>query len=493
MSTEEQYIQQRREKLEKLRTLGVDIYPRKFEFSKPMAEILQLNRDKTAEQLEQEKNREKVAGRIVALRGHGKAGFLNLQQDGAQLQVYVKKDFVGEQSFAIYECLDIGDFIGIEGELFRTRTGELTIKAESITFLSKALRPLPEKWHGLQDVELRYRQRYLDLIVNPDVRRYFQIRSKVVAGIRKFMEAHGFMEVETPMMQVIAGGALARPFKTHHNALDMDLYMRIAPELFLKRLTVGGLDRVYEINRNFRNEGISTMHNPEFTMLEFYTAYFDYNDLMDFTEKLISTLAQDILGKEEIEFEGHKISFARPWKRLSFGQALIELGGISSELLENEQALRSFAIEKHIKDAAKLSKGKLWGALFDEFVEDKLTGPVFITDYPRDLSPLSKSRADDPDIVERFELYMGAMEIANAYSELNDPVEQRKRFEEQLKQYEAGDQEAHLMDEDYVTALEHGMPPTGGEGIGIDRLTMLFTGATSIREVILFPLLKPRE
>jgi lysyl-tRNA synthetase class 2 len=307
------------------------------------------------------------------------------------------------------------------------------------------------------------------------------------------MEAHGFMEVETPMMQVIAGGALARPFKTHHNALDMDLYMRIAPELFLKRLTVGGLDRVYEINRNFRNEGISTMHNPEFTMLEFYTAYFDYNDLMDFTERLINTLAQDILGKEEIEFEGKTISLARPWKRLSFAQALIELGGMAPDLLENEQALRAFAIERHIKDAAKLSKGKLWGALFDEYVEEKLTGPVFITDYPRDLSPLSKSRADNPEIVERFELYIGAMEIANAYSELNDPVEQRKRFEEQIKQYEAGDQEAHAMDEDYVTALEHGMPPTGGEGVGIDRLTMLLTGATSIREVILFPLLKPRE
>ncbi len=492
MSTEEQYIQQRREKLEKLRSLGVDVYPRKFEYSKPVSKILQANHDKTAEQLEHEKTREKIAGRIVALRGHGKAGFMNLQQDGAQLQVYVKKDLVGDQSFAIYECLDIGDFVGIDGELFRTRTGELTVKAENITFLSKALRPLPEKWHGLQDVELRYRQRYLDLIVNPDVRRYFEIRSKIVAEMRSFMDSHGFMEVETPMMQVIAGGALARPFKTHHNTLDIDLFMRIAPELFLKRLTVGGLDRVYEINRNFRNEGISTMHNPEFTMLEFYTAYFDYNDLMEFTEELIGSLAQKILEKDQLEFEGQTISLNRPWRRLTFAQALIELGGISAELLEDEKALRAFAIEKHIKDAAKLSKGKLWGALFDEYVEDKLTGPVFITDYPRDLSPLSKSRADNPEIVERFELYIGAMEIANAYSELNDPVEQRIRFEEQLRAYEAGDQEAHAMDEDYVTALEHGMPPTGGEGLGIDRLTMLFTGVRSIREVILFPLLKPR-
>jgi lysyl-tRNA synthetase, class II len=492
MSTEEQYIQQRREKLEKLRNLGIDVYPRGFKSSKTIPAILQEFKDKTAEQLEQEKNRQKISGRIVAMRGHGKAGFLNLQQEGAQIQVYVRKDFVGEQSFAIYECLDIGDYIGVEGEVFRTKTGELTLKTESITFLSKALRPLPEKWHGLQDVELRYRQRYLDLVVNPDVRRIFEIRSKIIAGMRNFFNLHSFIEVETPMMQVIAGGALARPFKTHHNALDMDLYMRIAPELYLKRLTVGGLDRVYEINKNFRNEGISTMHNPEFTMLEFYTAYFDYNDLMDLTEDLINGLAQNILGKNELEFEGKTISLARPWKRLTFADSLKEIAGISSDVLEDEAKLRAFAVEKHIKDATKLSKAKLWGALFDEFVEDQLTGPVFLIDYPRELSPLSKSRADNPEIVERFELYMGAMEIANAYSELNDPVEQRLRFEEQLRAHEAGDQEAHVMDEDYVTALEHGMPPTGGEGIGIDRLTMLFANVRSIREVILFPLLKPR-
>jgi lysyl-tRNA synthetase class 2 len=310
--------------------------------------------------------------------------------------------------------------------------------------------------------------------------------------MRNFFNSNNFIEVETPMMQPIAGGALARPFKTHHNALDMDLYMRIAPELYLKRLTVGGLDRVYEINKNFRNEGISTMHNPEFTMLEFYTAYFDYNDLMDLTEELITGLAQNILGKPELEFEGKTISLARPWKRLTFADSLKEVAGISPEVLDDEAKLRAFAAEKHIKDAAKLSKGKLWGALFDEFVEDQLTGPVFLIDYPRELSPLSKSRADNPEIVERFELYIGAMEIANAYSELNDPLEQRLRFEDQLRAYEAGDQEAHAMDEDYVTALEHGMPPTGGEGIGIDRLTMLFANVRSIREVILFPLLKPR-
>ncbi len=492
MSTEEQYIQQRREKLEKLRSLGIDVYPRRFESSKTIPSILQEFNDKSAEQLEQEKRREKISGRIVAFRGHGKAGFLNLQQNGAQIQVYVRKDQVGDQNFAIYECLDIGDFIGVEGELFRTRTGELTLKAESVTFLSKALRPLPEKWHGLQDVELRYRQRYLDLVVNPEVRHIFEIRSKIIAGMREFFDAHGFVEVETPMMQVLAGGALARPFKTHHNALDMDLFMRIAPELYLKRLTVGGMDRVYEINKNFRNEGISTMHNPEFTMLEFYTAYFDYNDLMELTEELIAGLAQKILGKDELEFDGKKILLARPWRRLTFADSLKEIAGIPSEVLEDDAKLRAFAVGKHIKDAAKLSKAKLWAALFDEFVEDKLTGPVFLIDYPRELSPLSKSRADNPEIVERFELYMGAMEIANAYSELNDPVEQRMRFEEQLRAYEAGDLQAHAMDEDYVTALEHGMPPTGGEGIGIDRLTMLFANVRSIREVILFPLLKPR-
>jgi len=491
MSTEEQYMQQRREKLEKLRRLGIDVYPRQFLYTHPVREILEDLKDKSSEELEAMHRRERVCGRIMALRGHGKAAFLNLQQDGAQIQVYIRKDNVGDQ-FAIYECLDMGDFIGVEGEIFRTRTGEITVKAEQITFLAKALRPLPEKWHGLQDVELRYRQRYLDLLVNPEARRIFEIRSKMIAAMRNYFDSRGFLEVETPMMQVIPGGALARPFKTHHNALDMDLYMRIAPELYLKRLTVGGMDRVYEINRNFRNEGISTMHNPEFTMLEFYIAYHDYNDMMNLTEELITGLARDVLGKEELEFEGKTISLALPWKRISMHDALLEIGKVPAEILDDETKLRGFAIEKKIKDSGKLSKGKLWGELFSELVEPALTGPVFITDYPRELSPLSKTRANDPSTVDRFELYIGGMEIANAYSELNDPVDQKQRFEDQLRAREAGDQEAHSMDEDYVAALEHGMPPTGGEGIGIDRLTMLFTGVRSIREVILFPLLKPR-
>lgn len=492
MSTEDVYYQQRKENLEKLRQLGVDVYPRRFEFSHPIEEIARDFRDKPAEELESLHHREKVCGRIVALRSMGKAAFLNLRQERGTLQVYLRKDHVNEQQWSIYELLDMGDFVGVEGELFKTRTGELTVKADNLTFLAKALRPLPEKWHGLQDVELRYRQRYLDLVVNPDVRRIFEIRSKLVAEIRRYFDEHGFMEVETPMMQVLAGGALARPFKTHHKALDIDLYMRIAPELYLKRLTVGGLDRVYEINRNFRNEGISTMHNPEFTMLEFYMAYADYNVLMDLTEELLTSLAKKILGKEDLAYGDKTIVLKTPWRRLPMKDALIELGGVPAEVLDDDERLRAKAMELKIKDAATLSKGKLWGELFDELVEDQLINPVFITEYPRELSPLSKRKPDNPEIVERFELFIGGMEVANAYSELNDPADQRARFEEQLRAHEAGDQEAHSMDEDYVTALEHGMPPTGGEGIGIDRLTMLFADARSIREVILFPLLKPK-
>jgi lysyl-tRNA synthetase class 2 len=491
MSTEEEYIQQRRLKLQKLRDLGIDVYPRRFEFSNSITNIVKELQDIPAEELEAKHRREKVSGRIVSLRGHGKVGFLHLQQDGVRLQVYIRKDLLGDQ-FAIFDCLDLGDFIGVEGEIFRTKTGELTVKAEKLEFLAKALRPLPEKWHGLQDVELRYRQRYLDLIATPEVRKIFETRSKIIREMRNYFDAHDFIEVETPMMQIIAGGALARPFKTHHNALDLDLYMRIAPELYLKRLTVGGLDRVYEINRNFRNEGISTMHNPEFTMLEFYIAYYDYQALMELTEDLLCTVARNVLGKKELEYCGKKISLARPWPRLTMRQALIELGELTEQQFLDTEAMRALALEKKVKDAAKLSRGKLIGELIEELVEPKLDGPVFLIEHPRELSPLSKSKPGDPEVVERFELYMAGMEIANAYSELNDPSDQRTRFEEQLRAHEAGDQEAHSMDEDYVIALEHGMPPTGGEGIGIDRLTMLYTDSPSIRDVILFPLLKPK-
>jgi len=339
---------------------------------------------------------------------------------------------------------------------------------------------------------LRYRQRYLDLIASPEVRKIFENRSKIIREIRTYFDSHGFIEVETPMMQVLAGGALARPFKTHHNALDLDLYMRIAPELYLKRLTVGGLDRVYEVSRVFRNEGVSTMHNPEFTMLEFYIAYYDYQALMELTEDLLCTVARNVLGTEEFEFDGKKLSLTRPWPRLTMNRALIDLGGLKEEQLQDTEALRALAIDLKVKDAKKLSRGKLIGELFEELVEPKLDGPVFLIEHPKELSPLSKSKPGEPEVVERFELYMAGMEIANAYSELNDPSDQRARFEEQLRAYQAGDQEAHSMDEDYIVAMEHGLPPTGGEGIGIDRLTMLLTNSPSIRDVILFPLLKPK-
>ena len=492
MSTEEQYIQQRREKLEKLRALGVDVYPRKFEFTKTLQQVREEYEKSSAEELETRHARERVAGRILTIRGHGKVGFLNLKQEAAQIQIYVRKDQVGEDQFAIYDCLDMGDFLGVEGEIFKTKTGELTIKAEKLTFLAKALRPLPEKWHGLQDVELRYRQRYLDLLSNPEVRHVFELRSKIIAEMRRYFDSLGFIEVETPMMQPIAGGALARPFKTHHNALDIDLYLRIAPELYLKRLTVAGLDRVYEINRNFRNEGTSTMHNPEFTMLEFYIAYFDYNQLMDLTENLLLQVADAVLGKRELDFDGKKISLAVPWPRISMKQALMEIGKLPADVVEDDERLRQILIDRKIKDARTLHRGKVWDEVFKELVEPHLVNPIFIKDHPRELSPLSKTKPEDSRFVERFELYIGGMEIANAYSELNDPSDQRRRFEEQLRAYQAGDAEAHTMDEDYVTALEYGLPPTGGEGIGIDRLTMLLTNSPSIRDVILFPLLKPR-
>jgi lysyl-tRNA synthetase, class II len=492
MSTEEQYIQQRREKLERLRNLGIDVYPRKYEFTKTLDQIREEYGKFSAEELEHKHARERVAGRILTIRGHGKVGFLNLKQEAAQVQVYVRKDQVGEEQFSIYECLDMGDFLGVEGEVFKTKTGELTIKAENLTFLAKALRPLPEKWHGLQDVELRYRQRYLDLLSNPEVRRVFEIRSRMIAEMRRYFDSLGFIEVETPMMQPIAGGALARPFKTHHNALDIDLYLRIAPELYLKRLTVAGLDRVYEINRNFRNEGISTMHNPEFTMLEFYIAYKDYNQMMDLTEDLLLQVGNAVCGKRELEFDGRTISLQTPWPRLSMKEALIEIGKLSADVVEDDERMRQILIDRKVKDARTLNRGKVWDEVFKELVEPHLMNPIFIKDHPKELSPLSKLKPEDPRFVERFELYMGGMEIANAYSELNDPADQRCRFEDQLRAHEAGDAEAHTMDEDYVTALEYGLPPTGGEGIGIDRLTMLFTNSRSIRDVILFPLLKPR-
>jgi lysyl-tRNA synthetase class 2 len=427
----------------------------------------------------------------VAMRDHGKTAFAHLMDRTGRIQLYARADQLGEE-YAGFTSLDVGDFIGVTGEMFRTRTGQLTVAVKSFAFLSKSLRPLPEKWHGLKDVETRYRQRYVDLVVNPEVREIFLLRSKIVRALRAFLDARGFLEVETPMMQPIPGGAIARPFKTHHNALDMDLYLRIAPELYLKRLVVGGFERVYEINRNFRNEGVSTQHNPEFTMLEFYQAYADYQDLMELTEELFTELAQSLLGRLTLSWGEHEISLARPWRRLPFFQGLSEALGTAVTPQTDVATVARAAAQKGIQrkgDAAWV----LWKEVFEELVEPTLVPPTFVTDFPIELSPLAKKKRDDPLLVDRFELFIGRRELANAYSELNDPIDQLGRFREQAALQARGDDEAHWLDEDYVRALEYGMPPAAGEGIGIDRLVMLFADQPSIREVILFPHLRPES
>jgi len=406
---------------------------------------------------------------------------------------------VPARDFEVFTLLDFGDHVGVSGHLFRTRTGELTVYATSLTFLAKCHLPLPEKWHGLSDVETRYRQRYLDLIVNPDARKTFDTRAKVVSAVRRYLDARNFIEVETPVMQPIAGGAAARPFVTHHNTLDMDLFLRIAPELYLKRLVVGGMERVYEVSRNFRNEGVSTQHNPEFTMLEFYQAYADYNDLMALTEDLLVTVAREATGREEFEFNGHTISFRAPFRRLNLREAAASAAsdrlGTSVAVADLRDAgrARDVAIRLGIELAPNTTAGKAATEIFERLWEEHLVQPTFVHDFPTEVSPLSKQRADDPDTVERFEMYVGGFEVANAFSELNDPLEQRRRFEQQLEEKKKGDAEAHAMDEDYVRALEYGLPPTGGEGIGIDRLVMVLTGSPSIRDVILFPHMRRRE
>jgi lysyl-tRNA synthetase class 2 len=395
--------------------------------------------------------------------------------------------------------LDFGDFVGVAGHLFRTKTNELTIWATRLEFLAKCFIPLPEKWHGLQDVEIRYRQRYLDLIVNEDSRQVFEIRSKVLAAIRGFLNARGYLEVETPMMQPIAGGALARPFVTHHNTLDMQLYLRIAPELYLKRLTVGGFERVYEINRNFRNEGISTQHNPEFTMLEFYQAYSEYRELMELTEQMLSAVAREAIGTDQVTFGDHQISLAPPYRRVSLREGARDSAAaklavsVSDADLRNRETAAALARRLHVELQPSWGAGKIATEIFERLNQDALIQPTFVYDFPTEVSPLSKQRADDPDTVERFELYIGGFEVANAFSELNDPQEQRRRFEQQLEERKKGDAEAHVMDEDYVRALDYGLPPTGGEGIGVDRLVMVLTGSPSIRDVILFPHMRRRD
>jgi len=493
----------RRQKLKQIEALGQTAYRSKYEFTNTIPQILADYSDKTAEQLESPRVNVRVAGRILAIRLMGKAGFCHLQQDGKRLQIYVKKDAVGDPGFELYKLLDLGDHIGVSGYLFRTRTGELTIHVEEITFLSKDLLPLPEKFHGLTDVELRYRQRYVDLVVNPEVREVFLKRSKLVQSLRRTMESHGFVEVETPMMHPIAGGAVARPFVTHHNTLDMDLYLRIAPELYLKRLVVGGFDRVYEINRNFRNEGLGWRWNPEFTMLEFYQAYTDYQGVMDLTQELITQAAKDVTGGTKTKWGDQEIDWAN-WQRLTMREAIIHYwpetagakpvrGDFASDDGVRKLVERFNQAHAHMAYDPHEPLGKTIASLFEATAEEHLTQPTIIYEFPTAVSPLSKQKPDEPDWTERWEIFAGQMEISNGFSELNDPEDQRRRFEAQLKERERGDDEAHQMDEDYLRALSYGMPPTGGVGVGVDRLCMLLTDSHTIRDVILFPLLRPEK
>ena len=498
MSNEDEQTRQRKANLEAIVALGFAAYPNKFDTTHTVSQLVDAHIATSAAVLENPKIETVVAGRVVGIRSFGKAAFLVISDGRSRLQVYVRQDVLSERDYQMAKLLDVGDQVGVSGHLFRTKTDELSIWAAKLEFLSKCFLPLPEKWHGLQDVETRYRQRYLDLIVNPDVRRVFEIRTRAVSAIRDFLMTHGFLEVETPMMQPIAGGALARPFVTHHHTLDMKLYLRIAPELYLKRLTVGGIERVFEINRNFRNEGISTQHNPEFTMLEFYWAYVDYQRLMTFTEELLSTVAQQVIGTTTLPFGEYLIHLSAPFRRLSLRHAAAEKAGeklgrtVTVDELRQVDSARAIAMQLRVDAPKGAGAGKIASNIFEALWEKDLIQPTFVHDFPTEVSPLSKQRPDDPDTVERFELYIGGFEVANAFSELNDPYEQQRRFEAQLTDRAAGDQEAHAMDEDYVRALEYGMPPAGGEGIGIDRLVMLLSNSSSIRDVILFPLMRPR-
>jgi len=485
--------QQRIKKLEALRGMGVHPYGTRFEVTDRAGELIRLHGRKAKEVLAREQVRCTIAGRIVALRRFGKAAFALLQDGADRLQVYLKQDILGEPRYRICEELDLGDWIGVSGILFRTKTDELTVEVRELTFLSKALRPLPEKWHGLTDVETRYRQRYVDLIANPAIHEIFVTRSRIIASIRTFLIEKGFLEVETPMMQSIPGGATARPFVTHHNALGTDLYLRVAPELYLKRLIVGGFPRVFEINRSFRNEGISTIHNPEFTMLEFYVAFADYTDLMALTEELFVRVARDMLSSTTLEYQGQQIEFAPPWRRWSYLDAILEVNRLDKAVVRDRPAALEAARRLKVEVDRDDTLVSVLTKIFEETVEPKLVQPTFITDYPIEVSPLARRKESDPSLTDRFELYITGREIANAFSELNDPLDQRQRFEAQAARRQAGDEEAHALDEDFLRALEYGMPPTAGEGIGIDRVVMLFTNQASIRDVILFPQLRPEK
>jgi len=514
---------QRLEKAEALRRQGINPYPNRFERTDSLAAIQAAHDGQSLEELEALAKDVRIAGRVMTLRGHGKASFATLSDGEARLQVYIRQDEVGESAYGLLGMVDLGDHIGVAGRVMRTRKGELSVQAKELTFLAKALLPPPEKWHGLADVEARYRQRYVDLMANPEVRRTFVARSAMVSQIRRFLDERGYIEVETPMMQPVPGGAVARPFVTHHNALGMDLYLRIAPELYLKRLVVGGLEKVYEINRNFRNEGVSSMHNPEFTMLEFYTSHYDCRDVMALTEELITTVAAKVFPGRSLSYKDREVRLAAPFKRVTMVGAIAAVAaeqgwGIGEPELADPKLLErwlsgnpkpsglqagSRELEGFVLDVAwskyqPLSYGQRIAQLFEFHVErrwdpvgTRLWDPTFVTDYPVEISPLAKARPDDPRWADRFELFMAGMEVANGFSELNDPLEQRVRFLEQLKQRERGDLEAHVMDDDYIRALGHGLPPTGGCGVGIDRLAMVLTDSPSIRDVILFPHMRP--
>ncbi len=487
--TTNELIRRRYAKLQALRERGIDPFGSRYRVTHWVRDFERLRTSATEEEL-RNFGTISVAGRIMALRLHGKTCFAHLRDYTGQIQLYARADQLADD-YPLFTDLDAGDFIGVTGELFRTRTGELTVAVKSFAFLTKSLRPLPEKWHGLKDVETRYRQRSVDLLVNPKVRDVFLLRTRLIKAIREFLDARGFLEVETPMMHPIPGGAAARPFVTHHNALDVDLYLRVAPELYLKRLVVGGLDRVYEINRNFRNEGVSTQHNPEFTMLEFYQAYADASDLMELTEALFLHLAQSLIGSPRVRSQGEVIDFSPPWQRLGFFQALSEALGVAVTPDADSERIWQVARAKGLEVASPHSTGKLWKELFEALVEPMLVQPTFVVDFPIELSPLAKRKREDPKRADRFELFVARKELANAYTELNDPQEQRERFQGQAAERERGNDEAHWLDEDFVRALEYGMPPTAGEGIGIDRVVMVFADQPSIRDVVFFPHLRP--
>jgi lysyl-tRNA synthetase class 2 len=493
MDESNELIQQRIRKLETLRKEGVDPFPNDFRVTHTTSEIHETYGSKSEDELKSVDEHFSLAGRVMAIRDFGKASFIQIQDGRGRIQVYIQKNAVGDEAFKQFKTFDIGDFIGLKGRVFRTKTGELTLLADAVKLLVKSLRPLPEKWHGLTDIEARYRQRYLDLIANPRVREVFLTRTRAVQRMRDFFTRRGFVEVETPMLHPIPGGATAKPFKTHHNALDMDLYMRVAPELFLKRLVIGGLERIFEINRCFRNEGISTLHNPEFTMLEFYQAYATYEDMMAMTEELLCSMVQEIHGKLSLTYQGKEIEFTRPWRRIRFKDAVLEFGKFDPMILNDPSKTIEVARGLGLELKKGTSHGRVLADLFKEVVEPRLHQPTFITHYPTEISPLSRRNGEDPAVVDRFELFIDGREIANGFSELNDPVDQRERFVQQLKE-RSDEMDFYLrLDEDFLRALEFGMPPTAGEGIGIDRWVMLLTDSPSIRDVIFFPLLRMEQ